>query len=146
MQCGISSEWRQPNIKHIWFTVSYLNCGAWQINFVADYSQIVWAVAEVASSKGHTLTTLINGRDSAHGWCEGFSTPCMCTHSSCPDWPHISLSAAIHDFCTMTHFDTMCCLLRLAQRRWSTFLVIGNCAVLAYPKVHNQCSKVNNYI
>ena len=48
------------------------------------YSQTVCTVAEVASGKGQAQNTLINSRDAAHDLGVKLS-PCMCSHSSCPD-------------------------------------------------------------
>ena len=83
---------------------NYLNYGPWQIIFVADYSQAVCTVAEVASGKSHAQTVLINGRDSAHDGVWSLLHVCVATVAVLTDGRQLEiLSAALHALCTMPY-------------------------------------------
>ena len=83
---------------------NYLNYGPWQIIFVADYSQAVCTVAEVASGKSHAQTVLINGRNPAHDGVWSLLHACVATVAVLTDGRQLEiLSAALHALCTMPY-------------------------------------------
>ena len=85
-----------------------------QTNFTANY---LWTV--MTHSGWSCFSYLRHSRDSAHD----LFSPCMCSHSSCPDWQRtVTNPVAIYVLCAMTIAITMCCLLRLAPWCWSIFL------------------------
>ena len=72
-------EWRWLKLKHAWELMSRLSqLGPRQQALRQTLNQgRECTVTKVASCKGHTQTTLVNGRDSAHDWVWSLVRACV---------------------------------------------------------------------
>ena len=113
-ECSVSVKETWNKDDSSWSTHVCVYCKLSQLRtkttgFAADSdSRTVCTVAKVTSGKGHTQTTLVNGRDSAHDWVWTLVHACVTIVAVLTDRRQSqSLLLFIVQLCAMTYINTM---------------------------------------